>query len=162
MECKECGKQYIALANHLIQTHGIVPDDYRRKHNIPLMQPLADDELRSHLSSKAQLRLLTQEGVAHLRRMLANCDRQAQTGKRRRLPKCSIEHCLVNNERKSTTFRERKLPAVLVDWNAGMSIRDVSIKHLVADATMRKWVQDGYLPKRKMVYVVDASSLKQK
>jgi hypothetical protein len=158
MECKECGKQYILLSNHVLKAHGIKPDDYRRKHNIPLMQPLADDELRNHLSSKAQIRALTTEGVAHIRRMLATCDRQAQTGKKRDLPECSVEHCHVKNEKKSASFRERKLPALLVDWNNGMSIRDVSLKHLVAEVTLRKWVQEGYLPKRKRVYVVADSA----
>ena len=153
MQCKECGKNFVLLGNH-VRKHGLEPDDYRRKHNIPLTQALADGELREHLSYKANQRMLTDEGVAHIRRILSLCDRQAQTGKKRELPNISIQHCHRKNEKKSRAVREECLPLVLPDWVHGMSSRDISLKHLVALPTLRKWARQGFLPKRELRYEI--------
>ena len=154
MQCNECGRHFVLLANHVRFKHGMEPDDYRRKYNIPLTQALADGELREHLSDKAKLRLQTDEGVAHLRRILASCDRQKQTGKKRDLPKVSIQHCHQKNEKKSRAVREECLPLALPDWVGGMSSRDISLKHLVALPTLRKWAREGFLPKRELRYEI--------
>jgi len=154
MQCKECGRNFVLLANHVIKKHGMSPDDYRRKHNIPLTEALADGNLREHLSQKAKLRFQTDEGIAHIRRILALCDRQKQTGKKRDLPKVSIQHCLQKNEKRSRCVREERLPFVIPDWIGGMSSRDISLKHLVALPTLRKWVRDGFLPRRELRYEI--------
>lgn len=130
------------------------PDDYRRKHNIPLTEALADGNLREHLSSKAKLRLQTDEGIAHMRRVMGLCDRQKQTGKKRNLPNVSVQHCHQKNAKKSRCVREEILPLMLQDWEQGMSNRDISLKHLVALPTLRKWVREGFLPKRELRYEV--------
>ena len=154
MKCNECGKNFVLLANHVIKKHGIAPDDYRRKYNIPLTQALADDELRNHLSSKALIRAQTNEGIDHIRRMQSTCDRQKQTGKKRDLPECSVRHCHEKNDKKRLSFLADKLPGILPDWIDGMSNRDISLKHGIAFPTLRKWVRDGHLPKRHMRYEV--------
>lgn len=154
VRCEECGKMYTLLAQHTRQAHGMSGDEYRLKYNIPLTLALVDDNYRLHLSDKAKLRAQTDEGIANIRRMLASCDRQKQTGQKRVLPQASLEHCHRVNAAKSKAVREDVLPQMLPDWMAGMSSRDISIKHLVAMATLRKWVRDGYLPKRVLQCVV--------
>jgi ATP/maltotriose-dependent transcriptional regulator MalT len=158
VQCLECGRDFINLANHVRQTHNLMPDDYRRKHNIPLTRVLIDESLREHLSSKAQLRMMTDEGVNHIRTILSLCDRQKQTGKKRNLPTCSVEHCHDKNNKKSLTFREKKLPGVLVDWNNGVSNRDIALKHNVSTHVLIKWKLQGYLPKRILRYEIDESA----
>lgn len=154
MKCHMCGKDFILLANHVLKKHGISPNDYRVKYNIPLTQALADDGLRRHLSDKAVLRLQTNEGIEHIRRIQASCDRQKQTGKKRRLPDCSLQHCRDENDKKRRSLLSKKLPDILPDWINGMSNRDISLKHGVALPTLRKWVAGGHLPKRQLHYMV--------
>ena len=154
MRCNECGKHFVLLANHVRKKHDMTPDDYRRKHNIPLTEALADGNLREHLSNKAKLRLQTDDGIAHLRRILASCDRQKQTGKKRNLPDVSIQHCHRKNAQRSRCVREKVLPLVLTDWLHGMSSRDISLKHLVSLPTLRKWAREGLLPKRELRYEI--------
>lgn len=154
MKCQECGKDYVLLANHVLKKHGIAPDDYRRKYNILLTEALADGVLREHLSQKARLRMLTQEGVEHIRRLLTLCDRGSQRGRKRNLPPVSIQHCLVNNEDKRRRWKEERAPLVLSDWVNGMSNRDISLKHGLAMCTLRKWAREGVLPKRKLRYAL--------
>jgi hypothetical protein len=154
MQCSECGRHFVALGVHVRNKHGMDPDDYRRRHNIPLTQALADGDLRKRLSEKAILRMKTEEGIDNLRRLISCVDRHAQSGKKRDLPSISIQHCLRNNDRRSRAVRDECLPLLLPDWLIGMSCRDISIKHLVAMPTLRKWVREGFLPKRELRYQI--------
>lgn len=153
MKCQECGKNFVLLANH-VHKHNMTPDDYRRKYNIPLTQALADGALREHLSHMAQLRLQTEEGVEHIRKMLANDGRHKTKGRKMDLPEVSTRHCHAKNAARARTKLEECLPLVMPDWVSGTSLRDISIKHLVAIGTLRKWVRDGHLPKRTLAYKV--------
>lgn len=154
MKCRLCGKSYVLLANHVLKSHRIDPDDYRRQFNIPLTQALADSELREHLSEQARLRLQTTEGIEHLRRMQRNHPGSGPQGPRD-LPECSTRHLHQNNARQSKVRREDKVPDILPDWKAGISNRDICIKHGVAMCTLRKWEREKWLPKRRLMYSID-------
>lgn len=152
MICNICGKNYVQLAVHLRLKHKMDPYDYRMEYNIPLQTALADGELRDHLSKQAKLRMLTEEGVNHIRRILDSS--RGVDRVRRALPEASTQHCHKNNEAKALSFREKKLPGVLKSWLAGDSLRDITVAHGVSFAVLKKWQRAGYLPKRALVYVV--------
>lgn len=153
MKCRLCGKSYVLLSSHIRKSHKIDPADYRREFNIPLTEALADGELREHLSEQALLRLKTDEGIEHLRRMRKNSPDDGSPGPRD-LPECSTQHLHQNNARQSKVRREDKVPDIVPDWKAGMSNRDIAIKHGVAMCTLRKWERDGWLPKRRKIYLI--------
>jgi len=50
VECLECNKCYKHLANHIIMKHKMKLDDYKKKHNIPLMYSLASKSYRDKQS----------------------------------------------------------------------------------------------------------------
>ena len=146
MKCEICGKSYVQLAVHLRLKHKVDPYDYRMEYNIPLQVALADRDLVDHLSKKAKLRLLTDEGVDHLHRILENSRGVERVYKER--PPASVEHCHLNNKSKELSFRELKLPKVLKAWLAGDSMYAIGKKYGVSHLVIKKWCAAGYLPER--------------
>jgi hypothetical protein len=57
MECKICGKNYIALGVHLKHKHKIEPADYKEEHGMLLATPLVDNWLSERIRASQQLRL---------------------------------------------------------------------------------------------------------
>lgn len=54
--CLECGKKFKSLGNHLRKIHYITCDDYREKHGLPALTPLAGKhtrQLRSEIIKQA-------------------------------------------------------------------------------------------------------------
>jgi predicted transcriptional regulator len=53
LTCLECGMKMKMLKRHLLTVHGMTPEDYRRKHNLPGDTPMVTSnyaELRSQLA----------------------------------------------------------------------------------------------------------------
>jgi ROS/MUCR transcriptional regulator protein/Homeodomain-like domain len=154
MKCRECGKELVVLTNHLRIKHLLTRREYCLKWNLPFGQALADSDLREHLSQKAKLRMLTTEGMDHYLRMRSLAPLDGNPGPRE-LPQCSNEHCLVNNRKRANDCWEAKSPAIIADWNRGMSNRDIADKYDVAPSTIRKWRRLWKLPPRHLVYVAE-------
>ncbi len=56
--CHECGMKMKMLKRHLLTVHGMTPEDYRRKHNLPGDTPMVTSnyaELRSKLAKASGL-----------------------------------------------------------------------------------------------------------
>jgi predicted transcriptional regulator len=55
LECLECGMQLKMLKRHLLTVHGMTPEDYRQKHNLPGNAPMVTSgyaERRSQLAKE--------------------------------------------------------------------------------------------------------------
>lgn len=58
LTCLECGMKMKMLKRHLLTVHGMTPEDYRRKHNLPGDAPMVTSnyaELRSKLAKASGL-----------------------------------------------------------------------------------------------------------
>jgi predicted transcriptional regulator len=58
LTCVECGMKMKMLKRHLLTVHGMTPEDYRRKHNLPGDTPMVTSnyaELRSQLAKASGL-----------------------------------------------------------------------------------------------------------
>ena len=58
LECLDCGMQLKMLKRHLLTVHGMTPEDYRQKHNLPGNVPMVTSgyaELRSELAKASGL-----------------------------------------------------------------------------------------------------------
>lgn len=58
LTCLECGMKMKMLKRHLLTVHGMTPEDYRRKHNLPGDAPMVTSnyaELRSQLAKASGL-----------------------------------------------------------------------------------------------------------
>ena len=58
LTCLECGMKMKMLKRHLLTVHGMTPEDYRRKHNLPGDTPMVTSnyaELRSQLAKASGL-----------------------------------------------------------------------------------------------------------
>jgi predicted transcriptional regulator len=56
--CLECGRPFKLLANRHLALHGLTPRQYKRKHGIPMTQPLS-----SHTLSAKRRRVAKQLGM---------------------------------------------------------------------------------------------------
>lgn len=50
--CLHCGKQYKILSVHLIKSHGILPDEYRKKYGLPYTRGLIAKNIENKISLK--------------------------------------------------------------------------------------------------------------
>lgn len=66
MECKICGKNYIALGVHLKRKHKIDPVDYKEDHGMLLATPLVDDWLSERIRTSQYTRLKDPEYKAEI------------------------------------------------------------------------------------------------
>jgi predicted transcriptional regulator len=58
LTCLECGMTMKMLKRHLLTVHGLTPEEYRRKHNLPDDAPMVTSNyaaLRSHLAKASGL-----------------------------------------------------------------------------------------------------------
>lgn len=58
LTCLECGMRMKMLKRHLITVHGLTPEDYRAKHNLPADEPMVTSnyaKLRSELAKASGL-----------------------------------------------------------------------------------------------------------
>jgi len=53
MECLECGRPWLVLGIHVARSHGMTPDEYRRRHGLPDGYRLVADDTHARLSASA-------------------------------------------------------------------------------------------------------------
>lgn len=72
IECLECGRRFAFLPVHLIRGHGLDPDEYRQRHGLPALTPLAGLSYRAaHAEKMRRLQANGSIDYSHLPRATA-------------------------------------------------------------------------------------------
>jgi DNA invertase Pin-like site-specific DNA recombinase len=125
VECKLCGREYVALGVHLRHKHAVDPDDYREEFGILRITPLVDLELSMHLSAAAKRRLLDstyrEETVARCRANIEANKGKPSSG----MTKAGKEKLADRNRKVNVTYLRDLAPKVIRVLGKKKTVSDV-------------------------------------
>lgn len=152
MDCLICQKQYRNVGAHVVKTHKMTCNEYRLMFNLKLMTPLVDPDVSEMLSASALQRMQDPEWLA---KCIGNVTKTKGGRGKVDLPPASKKHLVDMNRRTGESYRKQMIPVIRDDFIAGMPPLQIQKKHGVSPMTLRDWVKAGFLPERKLKYVVN-------
>ena len=160
--CRVCGKRYKMLGRHVFK-HGFTVESYKLEHGLPLSVGLVADETFEKFSLRGIKRM--NNDAIKLKMALCNPPGSQRGKKRSRQIGALSENLPIRAKAYRDSLRAAatekwsiRKPEFVRLWISGASLKSMAEVFGTKPCSIRNWVRNWNLPRRKMAFVLSVQS----